>query len=65
MDACQKHLMQPWMKAVGGRGRGRVGVGALLSYMLVFLCCVRGAFGVRLLPYSSMGRAAEERRGFD
>lgn len=56
MDACQKHLMLPWMKAVGGRGRGRVG--AVLSSVLLFLCSNRGA--LRLLPYSSMGRAAEE-----
>lgn len=42
MDACQKHLMLPWMKAVGGRGRGRVG--AVLSSVLLFLCSNRGAF---------------------
>lgn len=61
MDACQKHLMLPWMN-VGGRGRdrGRGRVEAEPSSLVLFLYCLHGAFGVRLLPYSSMGRAAEE-----
>lgn len=58
MDACQKQLMLPWMKAVGGRGRDR---GRAAALELLFLRRFCGAFfGMRLLPYSGMGRAADE-----
>lgn len=54
MDACQKHLMLPWMKTIGGRGRDQVWgrAGAVLSSLLLCLCCVHGAFGMRWLAYS-------------
>lgn len=41
MDACQKHLMLPWMKAVGGRGRDRERQSCAELPALVFILCSR------------------------
>lgn len=62
MDACQKHLMLPWMKAVGGRGKDRGRDRAVLSRAEL---CSWGFWSeaVAIFQYGKSGRAERLRRG--
>lgn len=66
MDVCQKHLMLPWMKAVGGRDRGRGRVGAVLSSLLLFFMLCSWGFrseAVAIHQHGKSGWGVQLRRG--
>lgn len=58
MDACQKHLMLPWMKGIGGSGRGTGRAGAVLKTLHLFLCCVRWAFWNKVAAFLKHGKSS-------
>ncbi|MEQ2171853.1 hypothetical protein GOODEAATRI_014816 [Goodea atripinnis] len=67
MDACQKHLMLPWMKAFGGRGRDRDRSRSCATFFLnadVVGFWERDCFRVPAWEERLM-RPAEGRRGSD